>query len=156
MRRIFIIALLAMFSLGAYAQNYEKSLGLRLGKPVGLTYKQFVSTNNAFEVIVDLDFFEKDVFKIGGSGFYLWEWNLGDVQGLDWFVGPGVSAGVFVVNAGGNTASDFNVSLDGLIGLEYKFANIPLALAVDFGPRFYFLNDAGIYWGGALSVRYTF
>ncbi|MDR1680990.1 MAG: hypothetical protein LBS12_04310 [Prevotellaceae bacterium] len=156
MKKTVLIALLTVFSVSMYAQSYDKSIGLRLGKPVGLTYKQFVTNQNAIEAIVDLDFFTEHTFKLGVSGFYVWQWNLAGVQGLDWFVGPGASAGLFFVDVAGVKSSDFNVSLDGLIGLEYKFAGIPLALGADFGPRFYFLNDAGFYWGGALSVRYTF
>jgi hypothetical protein len=156
MKKVFIVALLFVFSTSVYAQSYQKSIGLRLGVPVALTYKQFISTNNAIEGIVDLDFFTQNTFKLGVSGFYLWQWNLAGVQGLDWYVGPGASVGMFFVSVAGESSSSFNVSLDGLIGLEYKFANLPLALGADFGPRFYFLDGAGFYWGGALNVRYTF
>ncbi|MCL2098504.1 MAG: hypothetical protein FWH23_07090 [Bacteroidales bacterium] len=155
MKKILLIAVLAIISLGAYAQSYEKSLGLRLGRPVGLTYKQFVSSANAIEIIADLDIFEKHVFKLNGSGFFLWQSNLGE-PGLDWFIGPGASAGLFFIDVEGDKATRFNVSANALIGLEYKFANAPIALSADFGPRFYFLDDVGFYWGGALTVRYTF
>ncbi|MDR2361802.1 MAG: hypothetical protein LBD91_03655 [Prevotellaceae bacterium] len=156
MKKSVLIVLLTAFSVSMYAQSYEKSIGLRLGKPLGLTYKQFVTNQNAIEGILDLDLFTKDAFNLCVSGFYTWQWNLANVKGLDWFVGPGASAGLFFVSAAGSTISDFNVSLNGLIGLEYKFDGIPLAISADFGPRFYFLNSAGFYWGGALSVRYTF
>ncbi|MCL1937733.1 MAG: hypothetical protein FWF52_04975 [Candidatus Azobacteroides sp.] len=156
MRKFFFIALLATVAVGVNAQDYNSSLGLRLGRPLGLSYKKFVSPSNAFEVIADLDIFQKHTTKISGSGFYLWQWNLADVPKLSWFVGPGASAGVFVTKVNSTTTSDFNVSLDGLIGLEYKIPKAPLALSADFGPRFYFMHDAGFYWGGALTVRYTF
>ena len=155
MRKVFFITLLAAVSFSANAQDYQKSLGLRLGRPLGLSYKQFLSSSNAIEIIADLDIFEKNVTKISGSGFYLWQKSLGDVSGLSWFVGPGASAGIFMVSVAGNSSSDFNASLNGLIGLDYKLATVPLVIAVDFGPRFYLMHSAGFLWGGAITLRYT-
>ncbi|MDR0667939.1 MAG: hypothetical protein LBF90_04905 [Prevotellaceae bacterium] len=153
MKKGFLLLCLSLFAVSMYAQNYEKSLGLRGGRPLGLTYKQFVTTNNAVEGIIDLDIFTKNMFKLGVSGFYLWEWNLANVQGLDWFVGPGASAMLALVK---DADSVFDISINGSIGLEYKFAGIPLALAVDYSPRLSLLHDATFGWDYcALSIRYT-
>ena len=149
MKKIFtLIILLTVLSLNVFAQDYQKSIGLRLGSNAGITYKQFISPNNAFEIIGNALFYNGDV-SLGLSGEYLWSWNL--TEGLNWFVGPGVSAGVWT-----GSASGFNIALNGMIGLEYKFS-IPLALSVDFNPHFYFLKGVGLAPAtGALSVRYTF
>jgi hypothetical protein len=49
------------------------------------------------------------------------------------------------------------IGVDGQIGLEYVFEEIPLNLSIDWKPAF---NIIGItnFWAGdaALSVRYTF
>ena len=89
--------------------------------------------------------------KLGVSGFYLWQKSIDQVSGLSWFVGPGASAGMFLWS--GN--SQFNASINGMAGLDYKIAKLPLVVAVDFSPRFYVTNSAGLYWGGALTLRYT-
>ena len=147
-KKFTFIALLTVLSLNLFAQDYKKSIGLRLGSNTGITYKQFISSNNAFEIIGNALFYDGSTF-LGLSGEYLWSWNL--AEGLNWFVGPGVSAGVWTGNASG-----FNIALNGMIGLEYKFS-IPLALSVDFNPHFYFLKGVGFAPAtGALSVRYTF
>ena len=155
MKKILFILLLTGITFSVSAQDYAQAIGLRLGSPVGLTYKQSLSEINAFEAMVDLDFFESGVTKLSGSAFYLWQKSLNipdtDISGLSWFAGPGASAGVF----SGKNYTDFNFSINGLIGLEYKFEDIPLALSIDFGPRFYFLNDSGMLWGGAVTVRYV-
>lgn len=153
MKKVFFIALLAVFSFSAYAQDYQKAVGLRLGYPLGLTYKQFTSATNGFEVIADLDIFSNGVTKIFGSGYYLWQKPISQVQGLSWFAGPGVSAGMFLWKGGD---AWFNAAIAGLGGVEYKFADLPLAISADFNPRFYFMHSSGFYAGGAVSVRYTF
>ena len=155
MRKVFFIALFAVAAFSMNAQDYQKSVGLRLGRPLGLSYKQFLSSSNAFEVIADLDIFEKNWMKLNVSGFYLWQKGLADIQGLSWFAGPGASAGMFMYTGPGDGFSDFNVSINGLVGLDYKVANLPLVVAIDFGPRFYLTNSVGFYWGGALTLRYT-
>ena len=153
MRKVILIALLAVISFGAYAQDYQKAVGLRLGNPLGLSYKTFMSSKNALEVIADLDIFEKGYTKLSASGFYLWQWPISQVERLSWYAGPGVSAGIFLYKGGAN----FNASINGMVGLEYKLANLPLVIAADFAPRFYLLHSAGFYpQSGALTVRYTF
>jgi hypothetical protein len=149
-KKITFIALLTVLSLNAFAQDYQKSIGARLGSNIGVTYKQFISPSNAFEIIGNALFFDGGTY-LGVSGEYLWSWGLAD--GLSWFVGPGASVGVWT----GGGYSGFNIALNGMIGLEYKFDNIPLALSADHNPHFYLLNGVGISpFVGALSVRYTF
>jgi hypothetical protein len=150
MKKTVLFTVLLLFSLGAMAQNYDKSIGLRLGSSVGVTYKQFLSERNALEFFGDLHFINGTVLNV--SGEYLWQWNIGDIDGFDWYVGPGVSLGMWL-----GDGSNVNLALNGIIGLEYKFATIPLALSVDYNPHFYFLHGAGFVGDySALSVRYTF
>jgi hypothetical protein len=150
MKKTVLFTALLLFSLGAMAQNYDKSIGLRLGSSVGVTYKQFLSERNALEFFGDLHFINGTVLNV--SGEYLWQWNIGDIDGFDWYVGPGVSLGMWL-----GDDSNVNLALNGIIGLEYKFATIPLALSVDYNPHFYFLHSAGFVGDySALSVRYTF
>ena len=149
------IVLLTMLSLNAFAQDYQKSIGVRLGLSDGIAYKQFISQRNAFEVLGNVLFMSGSALSenslyVGFSGEYLWSWNVG-VEGLSWFAGPGVSVGMWT---GGY--SGFNVAVNGMVGLEYKFAPIPLALSVDLHPHFYLLNSIVSPLVGALSIRYTF
>jgi hypothetical protein len=142
-----LIILFTVLSLNVFAQDYQKSIGIRLGLSNGVTYKQFISPNNAFEIIGNAQFYNGSTY-FGAAGEYLWSWGLAD--GLSWFVGPGAAVGVWTGNYSG-----FNIALNGMVGLEYKF-EIPLALSIDFNPHFYFLNSIGITPLGSLSVRYTF
>ena len=147
-KKITLTIVLTVLSLNVFAQDYQKSIGVRLGLSNGITYKQFISSSNAFEVIGNVQFYNGNTY-IGLAGEYLWSWGL--TEGLSWFVGPGASAGIWTGNSSG-----FNIALNGMVGLEYKF-NIPLALSVDLHPHFYFMNGVGFTpLIGSLSVRYTF
>jgi hypothetical protein len=152
MKKILVIILLSVTSLGVYAQDYQKSIGLRIGTDFGVAYKQFISERNAFEITGNI-YLSSDYQFINVSGEYLWQWPLEGAEGFSWFVGPGVSAGILTGDISG-----FGVAVNGVLGLEYKFNNIPLALSVDYIPSLYFsVDDMGfIPYGGALTVRYTF
>jgi hypothetical protein len=157
-KKLFAAFTLSMvLSLNVAAQDYQKSIGVRLGLSNGITYKQFVSKSNAIEVMGNALFMGGNTY-FGASGEYLWSWNT--MENLSWFIGPGVSVGMWTGSSSifnSNSYSGFNVALNGMAGLEYKFAEIPLALSLDLHPHFYLLNSVGISpLVGALSVRYTF
>jgi hypothetical protein len=48
MRRIIVIAVFACITQAAFAQNH--SIGIRLGEPTGVTYKNYFSKTRAFEL----------------------------------------------------------------------------------------------------------
>jgi hypothetical protein len=152
MKKFTILAFLTVLSLNVWAQDYQKSIGVRLGGyngfvDAGVTYKQYLSESNAIEFIGNASASNGNGY-FGVSGEYLWTWGI--AEGLSWFAGPGASVGVWTGNAAG-----FDIALNGMVGLEYKFA-IPLALSVDFNPHVYFLHSTGFTPSSALSVRYTF
>ncbi len=144
MKKILIVVVMALFAINASAQSpFEKAIGLRLGSGVGVDYKQFISDRNALEFIGSFGLTDPTYITV--TGLYEWEWNLTD--DLYWFVGPGATLGAY--------SSNFNVALNGIVGLEYKF-DIPLTLGIDASPAWYFLNSAGFGWSAALTVRYCF
>jgi hypothetical protein len=169
-KEITLIALSAILSFNTFAQDYQKSIGARLGVNSGITYKQFISPHNAVEIMGTALFSSggktliysdnsgyalystenSNSYYFGLSGEYLWSWNV--AQGMSWFVGPGFSVGMWT-----GAYSGFNVAVNGMVGVEYKLAPVPLALSVDLHPHFYLLNSVGISpLVGALSIRYVF
>jgi hypothetical protein len=153
-----LFTLLLLFSLGtAYSQNYKSAVGLRLGYPLSVSYKTFISEPGAVEVFA------------GFRGYSLYRWvTVGglyqhhnpfpDVDGLRWYYGGGLSAffwtydDLFV----GNNNSSTSFAVLGTVGLDYRVKDKPLNLSVDWVPAFSF-NGYGRGFGGgygALSLRY--
>ncbi len=49
-----------------------------------------------------------------------------------------------------------NAGLDGQIGIEYKFRDLPILVSLDARPMWDFPGDVnGLGWGGAPGLRYT-
>ena len=62
---------------------------------------------------------------------------------------------VMVQTEGGSTYTV--IGIDGIIGLEYSFTEIPINVSIDWKPVLNIIGYSG-FWGdgGALSVRYMF
>ena len=147
------------------AQDYQKAIGLRLGYPVSVSYKQFLNgTNNAIEAYVG---FRSQ--KVLGYG---WSWigvgaayqvhnPIDAVDGLQWYYGGGANVYFWTYDDGfADFADEASISfgISGYLGLDYKFANAPVNISLDWVPTF-FINGYSSGFGadaGALAVRYTF
>jgi hypothetical protein len=159
MKKLLALSLL-IFGLGymAQAQVSPHAIGLRFGgngtiNGAEISYQQGLGDNNRLEL--DFGFgVNKTWNRFYFAGMYHWAWTIDG--GLNWFVGPGASLGFYTYD--GNSGY-INVALGGQLGLEYNFNHIgaPILLSLDIRPMWDFLGDhAGLGWGAALGVRYTF
>lgn len=150
MRKIVLFSAFLFIGLNLAAQDYTRSIGLRLGSSIGASYKEFIRPSTAIEGILDLDILDEDKMKLKLSGFYQFHFNV-DVDGLSLYAGPGASAGIYVGDESG-----FMMSVDGIGGVEYKFHNAPIALSFDWNPKVQIINDAGFKPSNfGLTIRYT-
>jgi len=150
---ILIVFLLAGFSI--QAQDYQTGIGLRFGLANGLSVKHFLSDATAVEGILTTrweGFMVTGLFQVH---------NQLSPQGLSWYYGAGAHLGFF----GGyddhpwfDDDRDYMVlGIDGVIGLEYVFSEIPLSISLDWKPAINLSGHSG-FWGddGGLAVRYVF
>jgi hypothetical protein len=156
MKRVILLTLLfAFLTVTSNAQEYRTSLGLRAGLPYGLTVKHFLNKTNAVEGILASSY--------GGfiiTGLYENEHWTGQYPGLNWFWGAGGHVGFWDAGRNPNIDDTYTgsvIGLDGILGLEYTFEEIPLNLSLDLLPSVNLIGFTG--WGGingALSIRYVF
>lgn len=151
-----VIAVMAVLG-SLYGQSYKSAIGARLGVPFAASYKTFITEPGAIEIFA--------AFR--GSGSYSWvsanglyqhHFPISGVDNLAWYVGGG--AGVQFWNWKGGTAlddSNTSISIMGVIGLDYKFAEIPLNLSLDWMPTYFLGGYIGGFGGGygSLSARYV-
>lgn len=154
MKKIFLLLFFAASAQLANAQAYQTSIGLRAGVAPGITLKHFVNPNAAFEGILTTR-----GKGINITGLYEWHGPLGEVPNFFWYVGGGAHIGFWDDNSYSRdepfTGSYFIIGLDGILGMEYTFEEIPLNLSLDWKPTINIIERSG-FWGDelAISVRY--
>ena len=78
---------------------------------------------------------------------------------MNWYAGFGAHIGFWDGNntRWGDDRSYTVIGLDGILGLEYNFTEIPVNFSIDWKPSFNLVGYSG-FWGdgGALSIRYIF
>ncbi|MEM6700773.1 MAG: hypothetical protein AAF599_20380, partial [Bacteroidota bacterium] len=149
---------ICLFASSLSAQNYRSAVGARLGYPLSASFKTFISDENALELYVGYRGFSSyNWFSVNGA--YQKHSPLDDVvEGLQWYYGFG--AGVYFWTY--DFSQDFSstsLSVQGYIGVDYKFENTPLSITVDWVPTFFIGNIFTSGFGaryGSLGVRYIF
>jgi hypothetical protein len=154
----FVIGCLILFCFvtASNAQDYNTGIGLRGGFANGLTIKHFTSEKSAIEGILASRWrgFElTGLYEVHNQAF--------DAERLKWFIGFGGHIGFWngdYTRGWGEPGTSYTVvGLDGILGLEYSFTEVPINLSLDWKPAFNFVGYSG-FWadGGALSIRYIF
>lgn len=151
MKRFLVILAALIISVSAFSQSYKNAIGVKLGYDMALTYKTNLSEANFLDFSVDFSFFHKGYFGVTAGGFYNWNFVVAD--GLSLYVGPGVYLGVGLSD---NSAA-FYASINAMLGIEYKFANAPIAISLDYTPGLRICPNIGYSgYAGGLGVKYTF
>ena len=153
MKRLSILCLVVfVFFSGssALAQDYRLALGIRLSSSDAtlgnsVTGKYFITDRSAIEGMVSFG----NRFGVGGL---LEIHNSFATPGLRWFYG----AGAYVGNGDHeNKENSTYLGPTGIIGLDYKFANIPLNLSLDFKPELDIIPEITAHYAVAFSVRFV-
>lgn len=123
-----IIMLSGLFA-SANAQSYDKAIGLNLGYPLGVNYKQFINRTGA------LDF----TFGYQDGGVMLtavFQHHVNLIDNLNLYFGGGVNiGGVHLGNVHSHHGGSFSLGIDPTVGFEYRFARTPIVVAVDYTPQ---------------------
>jgi hypothetical protein len=142
------------------AQNYQTAVGLKFGGfESGPSIKYFTSNAIALEGIVG--------FRSHGvviTGLYEIHQVAFGVPALKFYYGAGAhigaeGSGVYQPYGGSadvNNQSHILLGVDGVLGLEYKIPNAPIAVSVDVDPRAELAVGPYFDIAPALGLKYTF
>ena len=160
MKKLFFIFLLAagIGSLNtANAQEYKTALGVRLSSATAyvnnsISVKHFINNKTAIEALFSFG----DPVALGA----LVEFHKPlAASGLQYFYGAGGYMS-FVKTYNPNTLkneTDPNFGAQGVIGLDYKFNNIPLNLSLDWKPELNLVSDINFEPAAiGFTARFTF
>jgi hypothetical protein len=151
-----VITSIALYST-ADAQNYKNAIGGRFGTANGITFKTSLGDNKMLDLIAN--FRSKNNFSyFRVTGLYEINMPIAGAPGLGWYYGIGGTLGSVRYKYNGFRGdSDLYASLDGVLGLDYKFVDAPINLSLDWKPAIQLTPDTEFDGSGvAISIRYTF
>lgn len=168
MKNPLLIVLLALFFCAAHtteAQEYNSSIGARLGSPFSASYKNFISEQGAIELFGNfrtrgvLTSYRWTRFGLGGAYQHHFDLEIEELEGLKWYVGGGATAYFWTYSNDSifNEYDNLSIGVQGYVGLDYGFEDIPLNISLDWVPTIIlgdgYVSGFGANYG-ALSVRY--
>ena len=142
----------------AMTTNYKTAIGIRLSNnaPVisnAITIKHFLNDKTAIEGLVS---FGHDITSFGALVEIHKPFS---TPGLQWYYGGGGYLGFgkeYDVNKDRYINTTF-FGAQGVVGLDYKFANIPINISLDWKPELNFVTDINFEPAAiGFSARFTF
>lgn len=154
MKKILLQTMFFILTIRASSQtSYKQAAGIKFPGGLSFTYKKFITDKNSLEA--QLTTWNKGL-RVSG----LYEFNFhsfSTISGLAWFAGPGAHVGFWKDKFEKSYNSKVDIGIDGIIGLDYKFNQLPVNVSVDWQPSVTLAGNAGftpVY--GGIAVRYTF
>jgi hypothetical protein len=154
---IFVSLLTTAIAFAASSQSYKTAVGVRLSSSAAMvnnsiSLKHFLNERSAIEALFSFG----DPIALAA----LYEVHKPfSTEGLQWFYGGGGYIG-FVKTwnpAKNQNETDVNFGAQGVIGLDYKFTNIPLNLSLDWKPELNLISDINFEPAAiGFTVRFTF
>lgn len=155
MRRFFLTMILTIAIVAlSNAQDYKTGVGLRFGYGAGFTVKHFINDRSAIEGLLFTKWHGFDItglYEIHGQAF--------DVEKLKWYYGFGAHLGFYDGDYArwGEPGSTYNVlGIDGILGIEYSFSEVPINLGLDLKPALNLIGYTGLWTDFGFSARYIF
>jgi hypothetical protein len=152
-----LVAAATAFTNIAGAQDYKTALGVRLSSSNAIqnnsvSFKQFISNKTAVEALFTFG----DPLALGALVEFHKPLN---AAGLTYYYGAGGYIG-FVKTLNNTTlkeTTDPNFGAQGVIGLDYKFSNLPLNISLDWKPELNIVNDINFEPAAiGFTARFTF
>lgn len=136
--------------------NYKAALGLKFIYGISLTGKFFLNEKTALEGIVRYNSAGGSGSNIAFSGLYEYHADIKGVDGLRWYLGGGGHVNhMSWKNGYGDPVTTFGVV--GIVGLEYKFKSLPIAISADWQPGYIISSGYGFSAeNGGIGIKYTF
>jgi hypothetical protein len=159
MKKLLTIICLAVIATFAFhsessAQSYKNAIGGRFGAANGVTFKTTLGGNKMVDIIANFRSNSNyNYFRV--TGLYEIYNPISNAAGLNWYYGVGGTVGS--VKYKPKDQSDLYLGVDGVLGLDYKFADAPINISLDWKPTIGLVPDTDFDASGVgLSLSFTF
>ncbi len=146
-----------LFNEVSAQKEYNTAIGLRLNGGAGLTVKHFMDEKTSLEGLLYTRWHGINICGLYQLNFKV----IPQEPGFNFYMGAGAHIGVWDRRYGpwwdkDERGSEVVIGIDGQLGLEYTFQEIPLNLSLDWKPAFNIIGHTN-FWADdfALSVRYA-
>jgi hypothetical protein len=152
----FIVAVLNSLNT-AIAQDYKTALGIRLSSSAAMqnnsvSIKQFITERTAIEGLISFG----DPLSFGALVEFHKPFS---ASGLKYYYGAGGYL-AFIKTYNPNkqiNETDANFGAQGVVGLDYKFSNVPLNISLDWKPELNIVTDINFEPAAiGFTARFTF
>lgn len=163
MKKFAVLMILIFIAAGSLMAQYNFAIGLRTGGTSGITLKK----NFEKSALEGMFGFWHNGFSV--TGLYEKKARAFDVNGLNWFYGAGGHVAFYgddfngrgyswYENPHNNDNGDLGLGIDGMVNLEYKIAEIPLAFSLGFKPYIEFTTEGGFFFSPdpGLGIKLAF
>ena len=156
MKKTILVMIVIVITTGLFAMDYGTGVGVRGGLSNGITVKHFINNKTAIEGLLSSRWGGLNItglYEIHNAAAF-------DVPRLNWYYGVGAHIGFWSGKDVGwaDDEKDYTViGIDGIIGIEYNFEELPFNIGLDWKPAFNLTGNTE-FWGdgGALSLRFVF
>ena len=121
--------LLVFFAQEGKAQDYESSIGGRLGTYISLSYTNYLSEGKSLEFLGGITREANQSDYILGAYYRIHKPVSSTVPSLNWFFGLGI-----LLNLQDEGDDDISATPAGIIGMEYSLEHAPVNFFVDLSP----------------------
>ncbi len=139
-KHITILSFLVFLGNPAMSQDYSTGIGIKIGMAPGLSAKYFLTKNAAVEGIASFRW--KGANLTGLAEFHV---PVFDTEGMYFYYGGGIHIGYWDSGKALDKPASgrkLNLGIDGIVGLEYAFSDVPLSLGLDWKPNFNIITDS--------------
>jgi hypothetical protein len=138
------------------SSRYRAALGLKFIYGISLTGKLFLKEHAALEGILRYNGAGGLGTNVAFSGLYEYHNDITSIEGVRWYLGGGGHVNYFSWEEDyGDPVTTFGVA--GIIGLEYKFKDLPIAISADWQPGYIVSNGVGFSAeNGGIGIKYIF
>lgn len=142
------------------AQNYRNAIGVRLGLGSGLTFKTFLTNSSALEFIAAYQIEERGY---GVTGLYeIHNYRAIGASHLALVYGLGAHCNFYPKGSQYKNRNEIIypdntlvIGVDGIFGIDYYVASLPINWGIDIKPMFDFVHPGFRFWDAAVSIRYV-
>lgn len=164
MKLIFTSIALCFLSIALMGQNYTRDAGVRFGSGLRATYRQFYKEDMAVEIFFG---YQNRGLKIGAMREFYKPAFTQYSGNFRLYYGYGIHAGFTYTNHhimfNREYRYDWTFSpvfgMDGIVGVDYAFPEVPIMVSVDIKPYYEFSRNQIFYvqvFDVSFSVKYRF